>query len=363
MRRKKIFRWWLLPLIAVLIFLLTLFAGNHREMVEACYSRGLYPYLACVLSVISSVFPFSLDDLLYGLLILAIPVLIVLLIMRKLSLKRFGKIVLNVLAAMYILFYVLWGFNYYRSDLNSRLGIKNAAPDSNEFVAVLQELIDKTNKSYCSLDALNRNETDRLVEESYKNLAPVLKLRYPAGIRNDKSITLSKLFAQSGITGYFGPFFNEVHVNKKVLPVEYPAVLAHEKAHQFGITGESEANFYAWLVCSESKSKELNYSGNLFVLRYFFYQARSLETYPDLVKMISPGVQKDFDRIREHWDKLRKENYEKVASKVNDAYLKTNAIETGIDDYYGVVKHVMDFSLDSSFNKQIIPFPKNYEQK
>gem|GEM_PF-5739535 len=34
-----------------------------------------------------------------------------------------------------------------------------------------------------------------------------------------------------------------------------------------------------------------------------------------------------------------------------------------IDDYYGVVNHVMDFSLDSTFNKQIIPFTKNYEQK
>jgi len=35
----------------------------------------------------------------------------------------------------------------------------------------------------------------------------------------------------------------------------------------------------------------------------------------------------------------------------------------GNDDYYGVVKHMMDFSLDSTVNKQIIPFPKNYEQK
>jgi len=350
-------------LFAFVFFALTLFAGNHRELVETLYARGFYPQLAGVLSVLSSVFPFSLDDLLYSLFILAIPILIVLLIIRKLSLKGFGKIVLNVLATLYILFYTLWGFNYYRLNLNERLGIQKADPDREEFVAVLKELIEKTNKSYCSLDDLDRVRVDSLVEESYKNLAPALNLHYPSGRRNDKSITLSKFFAQSGITGYFGPFFNEVQVNKNVLPVEYPVVLAHEKAHQFGVTGESEANFYAWMVCSESESRELNYSGNLFILRYFFSQARSLETYPDLVKMISPEVQKDFDRIREHWNKLRKENYEKVASKVNDAYLKTNAVEAGIDDYYGVVKHVMDFSLDSTFNKQIIPFTKNYEQK
>jgi hypothetical protein len=129
-------------------------------------------------------------------------------------------------------------------------------------------------------------------------------------------------------------------------------VLAHEKAHQFGITGESEANFYAWLVCAYSNNPELQYSGNLFLLRYFFSTAYALKEYPQLVKMLDPKVQADFDKIREHRQSLRKENYEKVASKVNDAYLKTNKVEKGIDDYYGVVKHVMDFSQDTLFQKK-----------
>jgi len=129
-------------------------------------------------------------------------------------------------------------------------------------------------------------------------------------------------------------------------------VLAHEKAHQFGVNGESEANFYAWLVCSQSDSPELNYSGNLFVLRYFFSAAQSLKEYPELVKMLDPKVQNDFNKIRKHWQALRKENYERVASKVNDAYLKSNNVEAGIDDYYGVVKHVMDFALDSVFHEK-----------
>ncbi|MBT6004138.1 MAG: hypothetical protein HOG79_00345, partial [Prolixibacteraceae bacterium] len=42
----------------------------------------------------------------------------------------------------------------------------------------------------------------------------------------------------------------------------------------------------------------------------------------------------------------------KVASKVNDTYLKTNKIEKGIEDYYGVVKHVMDISQDSVFQRK-----------
>jgi hypothetical protein len=49
---------------------------------------------------------------------------------------------------------------------------------------------------------------------------------------------------------------------------------------------------------------------------------------------------------------LRNEKVDRVASKVNDTYLKSNKVDKGIKDYTGVVKHVMNFSLDSAFQKQ-----------
>ena len=352
------YKWLTIPLLAIVCFILTLVAGHHRSFTESLYSQGLYPHLAGILSAISSLFPFSLDDLLYAVLILLIPLLIFLLIFRKISFATAGKLTLKVLAAIYILFYVLWGFNYFREDLNKRLQLETSSTNKYEFLEVMYRLIDATNNSYIPIDQLDKNKIDSLIEVSYKNLDKALKLNYPAGSRTDKTITLSRLFSKSGITGYYGPFFNEVHVNSDVLPLENPVILAHEKAHQFGVTGESEANFYAWLVCSQNNSQVLNYSGNLFILRYFFSQARALEEYPQLVRKIDPNVQKDFDKIREHWQVLRNEKYERVASKVNDTYLKTNKIEAGINDYYGVVKHVMDFSLDSAFqNKYRLVFP------
>ena len=344
-------------MLALACFTLTLVAERHAPFIEIWYSRGVYPYIASILSSVSSLFPFSLDDLFYVLLILLIPALILLLILRKISFAMAGRFTLNILASIYLLFYVLWGLNYFREDLNSRLQLSVSSANKAEFLSVMNHLIEVTNNSYCEIGQIDKKVTDSLVEVSYENLAKLLKLNYPTGSRKDKTITLSRLFAQSGITGYYGPFFSEVHVNKNVLPLEYPCVLAHEKAHQFGITGESEANFYAWLVCKQSKSQLLNYSGNLFILRYFFSQARGLEEYPQLVRKIDPRVQKDFDKIRDHWHKLRKEIYEQIASKVNDAYLKSNHIEDGIDDYYGVVKHVMDFSLDTAFQRyyQLLP--------
>ena len=276
----------------------------------------------------------------------------ILLIIRKITFKKSGKNVLNLLAAVYILFYFLWGFNYFRKNLNPRLGIHEKEPNTKEFVMVFEKLVEKTNNTYTEFNIFDIKEIDSLIEVSYKTLSPVLKIKYPSGTRRTKKITFSRFFAKAGISGYYGPFFNEVHVNKNNLPIEYPFVLAHEKAHQFGITSEAEANFYAWLVCTQSPSKQLQYSANLHILRYFMNQGYQLEGYPEIMKKLNENVKVDYKKIREHWMNLRNDKVDMVAAKVNDIYLKTNKVEKGIEDYRGVVKFVMDYSLDSTFQNQ-----------
>jgi len=217
----------------------------------------------------------------------------------------------------------------------------------------LSDLIESANAAYVKVDTLNVARTDSLVEASYEQLAPFLGIDYPAGVRRAKPITFSGFFAKATILGYYGPFFSEVQLNSHLLSIQYPLVLAHEKAHQLGVTGEAEANFYAWMVCSNSQDSLLQYSAHVYLLRYFLNQAYELEAYPELVKQISEPVKADFRRIRDHWLTLRNVQIDEYASKVNDAYLKTNKIEKGIDDYSGVVKYVMDFSTDSVANKRL----------
>ena len=348
----KKYKWLILPALAGFIFALTLFLRQHPVFVETWYARGLYPYIASLLSAISFVFPFSLDDIFYAVLILLPVVLLVRIFTKRLKWKAAGKLLLNILATAYILFYVLWGFNYFRSPLPERLGIKDSEPNTEEFVQFMHQYITELNHLHCDFDTINKVETDRIIEESYQKLAPILQLDYPMGKRRDKKITFSGFYSKSGITGYFGPFFNEVHVNKQVLPIEYPFILAHEKAHQLGVTSEAEANFYSWLVCTHSSSQQIQYSAKLFISFHFFRQARGLEDYKKLVAEISPEVQADINRISEHWNKLRNATMDKTASKLNDAYLKHNNIKSGIKDYTGVVDHVMNFSLDSAFQQR-----------
>lgn len=344
-------RWLLLPVFAVITFFLTELAARNPEIVEKYYAQGMYPVIATFLSQISGLFPFSLDDLFYGFLMLLPVMLILLVVLKRISWKFALKFGLNILASVYILFYFLWGFNYYRSALNHRLRISEQKTDTEYFIRVFENLVEQVNSSRTDFENITKYEIDSLVEISFEKWAPVLKLQYPLGKRRAKEITLSRFFAQAGISGYYGPFFNEVHVNRYNLPVEYPFVLAHEKAHQFGITSEAEANFYAWVVCTYSESKHLQYSAHLAIFRYFLQQGMRLEQLPEIVQKLNEPVKKDFIEIRQHWQKLRHEKIDQVASKANDAYLKANKIEQGIQDYTGVVKYVMDFSADSVFVK------------
>lgn len=349
------YKWVSLPAVAIAFFLFTELFSANPEFIERHYSQGLYPIIARIISNVSGFFPFSIDDIFYTLLIVFVFCLLGLWLFKKLKFKYVILYILNGLASVYILFYLLWGFNYYRVHLSDRLQLNAHNVTQAEFISITKNLIDSCNTLQCTFETLNENEADSLIEESYKKLSTVLHINYPMGKRKDKKITFSTFYAKTGISGYFGPFFNEVHVNKKITSIEYPFVLAHEKAHQFGITSEAEANFYAWMACSFSPSKQLKYSANLMVLQHFLTQAYSLPEYEELVKQINKPVKDDILFIRQHWLSLRNETLDKAATKVNDAYLKTNKVKGGIKDYYGVVEHVMNFSLDSAFQKKTQP--------
>jgi len=352
MRKFPKIKWLVLPVFAVITFGLTKLAYRFPAITERWYSQKLYSLIASIISPVSNLIPISLDDFFYFLLILILIVPVLLLIIRKISFSKAGKLMLNILATTYILFYVLWGFNYFREDLYQRLKLTKHEPSTKAFILQLTKLVNNTNKSWCTFENWDKEQVALNIEKSYKTLAPALKIKYPGGKRKAKSITVSRFFAQAGISGYYGPFFNEVHVNSYILPVEYPFILAHEKAHQFGITNEAEANFYAWLVCTNSKSKQLQYSANLHVLQYFLYQGYQLEEYPKIIAKLDKRVKKDLEKIRENWMSLRNEKIDEAASKVNDFYLKTNKIKAGVKEYSGVVKFVMDYSYDAAFQKK-----------
>lgn len=323
--------------LAAIVFLIIRIAVHNSRFVELYYATGIYPFIARLFSGFSNLIPFSLWDIFWiftlGLFISSL----FLVFIRKIKLGRYLLRVLQLLALLYTFFYFVWGFNYFRPKIEIRLGWSKAKAAETDFRCLLDTIIVHTNSSYYAVSPSDYPEIDRLVEVSYRKNSTALRINYPNGVRRPKTMLFSSFFAKSGVSGYFGPFFNEIHLNYYLLPMEYPYVLAHEKAHQFGITNEAEANLAAFVICTTSDDPRLQYSGYVNLLLYFLSDASQLKDVTNYVRKIDKQVILDLRFQRSHWQGLRNKTLDRVQTSANDAYLKTNHIEEGVKNYNKVV--------------------------
>lgn len=334
----------ILPFVlAVLVFACVKISIHNPEYVERYYSRGIYPSIADAISFISSLVSYSLWDLAWIMMLLAVTAGIILVFLRRVLIKKFFLRLLQVTALFYSLFYLTWGFNYFRPSMEHRLGWINTHKGDQDFQNVLTDLINSTNENYTEIDYSDYKMIGELLEESYRNLSNQLGLTWPTGTRTAKTILMSSVFAKSGISGYFGPLFNEVHVNHYQLPLDYPFTLAHEKAHQFGIANEAEANMAAFMVCSGSGDIRLRYSGYFHLLLYFLEDAAKMTGYHSFVSRIDERVLRDIRQRQSYYDNLRNRSFEKFQDAANNTYLKSQNIEKGIRNYNQVVSLAMSW--------------------
>lgn len=324
-------------ILAAMVFVSIRIGVHNSRLVEFYYSTGIYPLIARLFSGFSNLIPFSLWDIFWILSIVLFINSLLLVVLRKIKPGIYALRVLQLLALLYTFFYFVWGFNYFRPKIEIRLGWEKAKADETVFRSILDSIIIHTNSSYIAIAPSDYPTIDRLVEESYRKNSAELRIGYPNGTRRPKTMLFSSFFAKSGVSGYFGPFFNEVHLNYYLLPMEYPYVLAHEKAHQFGITSEAEANLAAFVICTTSDDRRLQYSGYVNLLLYFLSDASHLKDVTDYVRKIDKQVILDLQFQRSHWQGLRNKTLDQMQTSVNDAYLKTNHIEEGVKNYNKVV--------------------------
>lgn len=336
---------------ALFTFFLIEWVSIHPEHVEKYYSAGIYPTIAEGLSFVSRQVSFSLWDIFWIGLIIWITISVVLIITRKLrfwlSLLRF----LQFTAILYTLFYFLWGFNYFRNPIEKRMDWKKVVQNDEHFLAVFDTLIISANQSRSEFSISDYNQLNLEIEKSYQKHFKELGISYPNGSRRPKTMLLSSFFAKSGVSGYYGPLFSEVHVNGKALPTEYAAILAHEKAHQFGITSEAEANFIAWYICSKSDDKKLQYSGNILLIRYFLSDAFAAKDLKKYLQRFDKKALEDIIAQRSHWLAMRNATLDKAQSAANDAYLKSNKIDDGIKNYNSVVSMAITYYFNQKGKK------------
>jgi hypothetical protein len=339
----------LLPFIlAALVFLGIQFAIGNDAIVEHYYSKGVYPFLAKILSFFSKLIPFSLWDIFWFLIILLIICGLILVALKKIRFSWYILRALQVMALLYSFFYIVWGYNYFRPNIEHRIGWQIPKADEMIFRSILDSIIEQSNYNYTTFSSSDYLKIDSLVEASYRKNSMELGINYPNGTRRPKTMLFSSFFGKLGVNGYFGPFFNEIHIDSYLLPMDYPFVLAHEKAHQFGITSESEANLVAFVICIRSGDIRLKYSGYQSVLLYFLKDAFQMKDYKEYLHKIDEKVIGDIRFRQKYYQNLENKNLSKMQSVVNNAYLKANRIEKGVKNYDQVVSLVISWYHNSN---------------
>lgn len=330
---------WLRLLVAAAVLLVVIFIFSRNIRLSEAYMQHFYPLYATLFSFLSGIVPFSLYDLLTTIALLWGVGMTSMLLFRKIGWNRFllsvGWFVLIGVAW----FYLGWGMAYFRSDFYARSELEKAPYDSEKLMRLTETIIEQANHSYLDCSGMDKEDIRREIEQLYAGLQETLRLSYPNGKRRVKPMLYESLYTSMGISGYFGPFFNEIHVNHYALPFTYPFTLAHEMAHQFGIAAESEANLYGFVVCVYSSHPMVQYSGYVSVMGYLLRDARRLlpDRYESLVQSIRPEIIADLQRNSEHWMAARNETLSDAQEKMYDTYLKTNRVSSGRENYSEVV--------------------------
>lgn len=304
------------------------------------YACCVYPAISLVLSWLSSWIPFSLTE---WVVVLGVGWLFVYPLRARRQRKGWRTILVNegeFLLWIYVWFYWGWGNNYFRADFFQRAEVSPRAYHEAEFKAFLDDYTHRLNASYCIEQERSHTAIHHDIRQVYRTLPARFGLSMPYDFQQPKYACFNALYSKVGVLGYMGPFFAESHVNRELLPVQYPFTYAHELSHLLGISSEAEANYWAYQVCIRSESPFVRYSGYFGVLPYVAFNARMLLSESDYRKWLSairPEVIAQLTDKQKYWDERYSQWLGQVQSAIYEFYLKGNRISSGQKNYAEVV--------------------------
>ncbi len=335
--------------------------GHFPSVVERAYTERAGYFVGRALGVVSGLFPVSAVEILMialafcGVFFSARGVYQV--VRRKRSAGNAFVCAVFRLAetagAIVAFFYLSWGINYARADLVRRTHWESYAekalgkPDAERLAKLCDELVEASNAEYVralGVEDLGRpsspvfavSHTDAAIESAYVRVTERLKLHPTFAVSRGKAkpVLISPVMSRLLISGFYSPWTGEANYNTEVPACKLSEVIAHEKAHQRGITSEDEANFFGFLACISSEDPYVRYSGYLMAQRQLLPELGNLDGMraKAIIAKRFKGVQRDADAIRAFIASHRG-RVSAVGSAVNNAYLKANRVSAGVKSY------------------------------
>ncbi len=202
------------------------------------------------------------------------------------------------------------------------------------------------NELYSSLTYLSQkaNSIEKPEYPSVSRLSEKLFLAYQGCEFPELSVTLSapkikkiknaRLASRLGILGNYGFLTSEISLNFSAPSYTLPFSAAHEMAHLFGISGEAEASFFAYIASIRTGDAAIMYSAYLTAFEYvsaeLLYDNREL--YFKAFSSLSESCKNDVNQYKAFYAS----NNSKItdsSNSVNEALL--DALDKNGESSYG----------------------------
>ncbi len=335
---------WSWAFLGILALVIRYFAIRYPEATDELYSRKFFPGIRNVIDLTLGHLPFPSVYLFIGIVLLVLVVFV-----RRFFQKRGWKsrsiytvqATSNGIAALVFFFLILWGFNYQRTPIFQQLALKPKSLNLQQLeseVQITQRLVEQYRNRIKSdtlaiTEIIEYPELERLVRSNMSENLEILGLNF-TGRPRTKQFPPPGFMRKMGILGIYFPFTGESYIDPTLHALEQPFTIAHEMAHSYGVTDEGEANFIAWVICTNSEDPLLRYSGHLRLLQYQMrdYYRMAPENYKTWIRTLSWGVRNDLNSIREASEAIKPFSLE-ISRKSNDIFLKTQGVKAGVNSY------------------------------
>jgi hypothetical protein len=345
----------LFTLVLVVIALLIHIYSNDSTRVENHYSTGIYPAFGRFLRYLFGWLPFSIGDVLYGLIIIWVIWKLVKMtravFKKQVTMQSFVAGIyktFRILLITYIVFNSFWGINYNRVGIADQLHLSMNKYSLEDLKKINGLLVEKTNTAKKSLEEGNfqypsKKQLFSKVQAAYQQVQTVYPfLKYqPVSL---KPSVWSWVGNYMGFTGYYNPFTGEAQVNTLVPKFLQPFTTCHEVAHQLGYAKEMEANFVAYLAATASQDTLLHYS---VYLDLFMYSNRNLfmsdsTAAKEFRQQLIPAVTEDLKEWKAFNKKFRNP-VEPVFRWIYGIYLERNQQPQGVLSYDEVTGFIIAY--------------------
>ena len=303
------------------------------------------------------IFPFSAAEWLCALVVAAALVYVIItidmIIREPEKLQRAYAALVTIIAGaltIYALICWLWGIGFYSHTYSELSGIKTEAVSVEQlrettiyFAEVASMAAEDVDRDENGLYVCNIQKTLNSAPELYTNLPrEFVFLRGPE--IHPKPLVFSYILSQMNFTGVFFPLTGEANINVHAPGCFIPSTVAHELAHQRGVTREQDANFTAVLVCMESEDADFVYSGALLAYIHLANSLRqvSYEDWQEAYAHLGESVRRDLRANSEYWAEFQTPVAE-ISDTAYGEFLQNQGQELGMRSYGACVDSLVAY--------------------